>query len=320
MILWGKKFTLFMFLLFGAVVGYAISNWLRPQFTSDVLLQIDVKGNKAGKAMGDMGALLDVASPADAEIELIKSRMVLNYVVGAEHLCFSAIPMGAGDRFFHREGRMDLDSLYIPEIARTEKWKAKAISLDSFEVIAPDEQVLLTAKIGELARAGYGGDTLDIRVSKMLALPGQMFRLSQTSELQTIAALKRSLKVSEKGKQTGIIEASYNHRYPDRAASILNTIARTYLRQNVEMRSAEAAKTLEFLEKQLPGVKSKLDSVEKVLADYRFSIGSVDMTGETQAHLQKERDLQSQLLSLEQQRQAATRLFKEEHPNVHTIV
>ena len=68
MILWGKKFTLLMFILFGAVVGFGISNWLRPQFTSDVLLQIDVKGNKAGKAMGDMGALLDVASPADAEI------------------------------------------------------------------------------------------------------------------------------------------------------------------------------------------------------------------------------------------------------------
>ena len=46
MILWGKKFTLLMFVLFGAAIGFAISNWLRPQFTSDVLLQIDVKGNK----------------------------------------------------------------------------------------------------------------------------------------------------------------------------------------------------------------------------------------------------------------------------------
>ncbi len=89
-ILWNKKITLLLFLVVGAVVGITIANWLRPQYTSDILLQIDVKGGKAGKAMGEMGALLDVASPADAEIELIKSRMVLGYVVEKEQLCFNA--------------------------------------------------------------------------------------------------------------------------------------------------------------------------------------------------------------------------------------
>ncbi len=320
LILWSKKFTLFLFLIAGAFVGFVISNWLRPQYSSDILLQIDVKGGKSGKAIGDMGALLDVASPADAEIELIKSRMVLSYVVDAERMCFNATPVGAKDRFLHHEGRMDLDSLRIPFTERPEKWRARAVSEDSFEVLTADDKVLLTGKVGEMCSAAYAGDTLNIRVARMLALPGQMFVLSQTSELGAIAALKAGLKIGEKGKQTGIIEASYSHRYPDRAASILNTIAKTYLRQNVEMRSAEAEKTLEFLEKQLPGVKAKLDSAEKVLADYRYSIGSVDMTGETQAHLQKESQLQNQLLQLEQQRQQATRLFKEEHPNVQTII
>lgn len=319
-ILWDKKFTLALFIIAGGLIGFCIANWLRPQYTSDVLLQIDVKGSKAGKAMGDMGALLDVASPADAEIELLKSRMVLSHVVETEHLCFKATPIGAADRFMHKEGRMDLDSLYIPELAREGKWTAKAISVDSFQIIAPEEQVILTGKVGELNRAPYGGDTFDIRVSKMLAMPEQKFILSQSSPLRTIAALKAALKVSEKGKQTGVIEASYNHRYPDRAASILNSIAKTYLRQNVEMRSAEAAKTLEFLEKQLPGVKAKLDSVEKVLADYRYRIGSVDLTGETSAHLNKESEIQRQLLELEQQKQAAMRLFKQDHPNIQTII
>jgi tyrosine-protein kinase Etk/Wzc len=319
-ILWDKKWTLFLFLLVGAIVGFTIANWLRPQFSSDILLQVDAKGGKSGKAIGDMGALLDVASPADAEIELIKSRMVLSYVVDAERLCFKATPIGAVDRFTHKEGRMDLDSLYIPVMARLEKWRARVTSPETYEVLNQEDQVILSGKVGDMNRASYAGDTLNIRVAKMYAMPGQMFVLSQLNELGAIAALKKGLKIAEKGKQTGIIEASYSHRYPDRAASILNTIAKTYLRQNVEMRSAEAEKTLEFLEKQLPGVKAKLDSAEKVLADYRYSIGSVDLTGETQAHLQKESQLQSQLLQLEQQRQQATRLFKEEHPNVQTIV
>ena len=319
-ILWDKKFVLFLFLIAGFGIGFGIANWLRPQFTSDILLQIDVKGGKAGKAIGEMGSLLDVASPADAEIELIKSRMVLSHVVDVERMCFNATPIGVTDRFTHKEGRMDLDSLYIPIMSRKEQWRARAISPDSFEILTQEDIVLLKGNVGDMHSASYGDDTLRIRVSKMRADSGQTFIISQISDLGAMGALKAGLNVKEKGKQTGIIEASYNHRYPDRAASILNTIAKTYLRQNVEMRSAEAAKTLEFLEKQLPGVKAKLDSAEKILADYRYSIGSVDMTGETHAHLQKETELQRQLLELEQQRQAAARLFKEEHPSIQTIV
>ena len=68
-ILWKKKFLLLLFMVIGTAVGVLLGNWIRPQYTSDAMLQIDVKGNKTSKAMGEMGALLDVASPADAEIE-----------------------------------------------------------------------------------------------------------------------------------------------------------------------------------------------------------------------------------------------------------
>ena len=320
-ILWKKRFTLCLFLAAGALIGLVIGQWIRPQFTSDALLQIDVKGNKAAnRAMGEMGAILDVASPADAEIELIKSRLVLNYVVSEEHLNYSATPTSALNRLLHREGRMDLDYLFIPDMARTEKWMAVVTGDDTYAIYNEDETKLIEGKVGQMLKVLYAGDTLQIRVSRMRATVGEEFRINMSNPLIAVRSLAAGLKVAEKGKQTGVIGVSFSHRYADRAASILNTIANTYVRQNVEMRSAEAEKTLEFLESQLPGVKAKLDSSEKILADYRHSIGSVDMTGETQAHLNKEVDLQRQLLQLEQERQQATRLFKEEHPSVQTIV
>lgn len=307
-------------IVFGCGVGFLASNWMRPQFTSDALLQIDVKGNKAGKAMGEMGALLDVASPAEAEIELLKSRMVLSYVVDQERLCFNAYPKGALDRLLHHEGRMDLEDLYIPEIARAEKWTAKAVSENEIAVYTPEGVKLLQGKVDEPLSAPYGGDTLKIHVKHLLATPNQTFVLVQSEPLDAVRGLVKKLDVAEKGKQTGIIGVSYTDRYADKAASVLNTIANIYLRQNVEMRSAEAEKTLEFLEDQLPGVKAKLDTAEKKLADYRLKIGSVDMTGETRSHLEKVASLETQILQLDQQRQEATRLFKEEHPSVQTIV
>lgn len=318
-ILWKKKFLLLLFMVVGATVGILLGNWIRPQYTSDAMLQIDVKGNKTSKAMGEMGALLDVASPADAEIELIKSRMVLSNVVEDEHLCFKASPVGRMDRLLHREGRMDLEYLYIPEMAREGTWRAVATGPGSYMVVSPEGSALVEGTVGDMIKAPYAGDTLSIRVSFLHAQEGKVFVLSQTNPLSAVRALAKGLKVAEKGKKSGIIAVSYSHRFPDRAASILNSVANTYLRQNVEMRSAEAEKTLEFLEEQLPGVKAKLDSAEKVLADYRHRIGSVDMTGETQVHLQKEVDLQKQILQMEQERQRTTRLFKAEHPNVLTL-
>jgi len=314
-----KVFLVFCIMV-GCCVGFLASNWARPQYTSDALLQIDVKGNKAGKAMGEMGALLDVASPAEAEIELLKSRMVLSYVVNQEHLCFNAYPKDPIKRLTHKEGRMDLEELHIPEIAITDKWLAKTIDDTTYAIITPEETELARGVIGQPLVASYAGDSLTILVKRMRAEPGQVFVLVQTDPLDAMRGLVKKLNVAEKGKQTGIIGVSFTHQYPDRAAAILNSIANVYLRQNVEMRSAEAEKTLEFLEQQLPGVKAKLDSAEKNLADYRHKIGSVDMTGETRAHLEKDAALQRQILELEQQRQEATRLFKEEHPSVQTIV
>lgn len=319
-ILLKHKLFLSVCIVFGCIVGFLVSNWMTPQYTSDALLQIDVKGNKAGKAMGEMGALLDVASPAEAEIELLKSRMVLSFVVEQEHLCFNAYPVGVLDRLLHKQGRMDLENLYIPEIARIEKWTAEVVSENEIAVYTPEGVKLLQGPVGERLTAAYGGDTLVIQVKRLLAIPGQKFVIAQSEPLDAVRGLVKSLDVAEKGKQTGIIGVSYTNRYADKAASVLNSIANIYLRQNVEMRSAEAEKTLEFLEAQLPGVKAKLDTAEKALADYRLKIGSVDMSGETRSHLEKVAELEKQILELDQQRQEATRLFKEEHPAVQTIM
>jgi tyrosine-protein kinase Etk/Wzc len=321
-LLWKKKYVLVLFLAVSFVFGFIYAMWVRPQFTSDVLLQVNVKGSssKSTKALGEMGAVLDLASPADAEIELIKSRMVLTDVAMMEHLDIWTVPVGLWDRLTHNEGRLDVDSLEISQKSRLKQWFIVAKGVDTYALIAPGDKNVLEGKVGEVYTVVNAVDTVTIRVNYMDAKPGKKFKIVKGSLLKAERALASSLNVMEKGKQTGIISVRYSHRYPDRAASILNTIAKTYLRQNVEMRSAEAEKTLEFLEGQLPGVKAKLDSAEKILADYRYKVGSVDIGGETKAHLDKEGQLQRQIMQLEQERQSALRLFKAEHPNVQTIV
>ena len=313
---------LFIFLILGVCFGGLAAMWLRPSFRSDILLQVNVKGNKQGLALGEMGALLDVSTPSAAEMELIKSRVVLDHVVKEEKLCYSAIPLDRADRLMHREGRLDLELLEIPRAFVEAKGKLIArVTADSsaYEVIGLEGEVVLSGTVGETYRKPFAGDTLVICVKSLTATVGQTFLLNAVHPQIAAGALLKGLSISEEGKNSGIIRVSLEDRYADRVAAILNTIANTYLKQNIEMRSAEAKKTLTFLEEQLPDVKAKLDSAEQKLTSFRHSKGTIDLTGETRLHLEKDVTLQQRLIELEQKKQEALRLFRAEHPTVRTI-
>ena len=178
---------LIIFLILGVCAGGLASMWLRPAYNSDILLQVDVKGNKSAKALGEMGALLDVSTPSEAEMQLIKSRMVLSSVVEEERLCYSATPLSKADRLLHHEGRMDLEYLKIPKAVTEAKIKIVARVLadsTSYELLGDEENVLLKkGAVGETYRLPYGGDTLVVCVRSIAAKPGQMFRLSSIHPL-----------------------------------------------------------------------------------------------------------------------------------------
>ena len=318
----GKWKFLLVFLFIGVVFGGLISMWLRPSYKSDVLLQVNVKGNKQGLALGEMGALLDVSTPSAAEMELIKSRVVLDQVVEEEKLCYSAFALNKIDRLMHREGRMDLELLVIPRAFVEAEGKLIArVTADSskYDVLGLEGEVVLSGVVGETYRKPFAGDTLVICVKSMTATVGQTFLLTAVHPQMAVNALLKGLVISEEGKNSGIIRVSLENRYADRVAAILNTVANTYLKQNIEMRSAEAKKTLLFLEDQLPSVKAKLDSAEQKLTSFRNSKGTIDLSGETRLHLEKDVTLQERLIELEQKKQEVLRLFRAEHPTVRTI-
>ena len=315
------KFLL-VFLFFGVVFGCLAAMWIRPSFKSDILLQVNVKGNKQGLALGEMGALFDVSTPSAAEMELIKSRVILDQVVQDERLCYSAVPLNKLDRLMHREGRMDLELLVIPRAFEDAKGELVArVTADSsaYEVIGLEGEVVLSGKVGETYRKPFAGDTLAICVKNLTATVGQTFLLTAVHPQVAAGNLLKGLSISEEGKSSGIIRVSLENRYADRVAAILNTVANTYLKQNIEMRSAEAKKTLMFLEEQLPGVKAKLDSAEQKLTSFRNAKGTIDLSGETRLHLEKDVTLQQRIIELEQKKQEVLRLFRAEHPTVRTI-
>src|SRR5205823_11094300 len=103
------------------------------------------------------------------------------------------------------------------------------------------------------------------------------FRLTKRRRESVIDDLQDDLRISEKGKKTGIIIVALDRKDPKQVADILDAVARTYVRQNVERKSAEAAKTLEFLQSQTPELRKNVDTSEAAFKAYQVTKGSVDL-------------------------------------------
>ncbi|MBQ3721943.1 MAG: polysaccharide biosynthesis tyrosine autokinase [Fibrobacter sp.] len=313
-------------LILAGFIGLFVAMWIRPVYQVDALLQIENKNSKgmASAMMGGLGGLFASSSPAETEIELIKSRQVIGDAVEKMRLQYYATPVRKLDRLLHKEGRMELNQLEIPwdnlpEDEREKPWMAVATDSLTFDLYDHNKKkVMEGCHAGETYKFPYAGDSVIFSVTMMETKKGQRFELSKISRLDAIDAFKSVFDIKERGKKTGILEFSYQDIYPDRATKIVNEIANAYLRQNVERSNAEAQKTLEFLEKQLPDVKMQMDSAMLRFNNYRNRVGSVDINAETRLVLERRNKLQQDLLNLQQKKQDAIRLFQPEHPTIRT--
>lgn len=313
-------------LVVAGIVGVFVSLWIRPVYQVDALLQIESKNNKNSMGMmGGLGALFSNASPAETEIELIRSRQVMGAAVEKMRLQYEAEPLNFLDRLLHREGRLDLAQIEVPwdSVPKTDKIKEWEVEIkDStgrFDLYDHLDKVVLSGEPGHTYKFPYAGDSAAFGIISCDVRPGQRFVVRKRKRLDAISSFRSAFDVKEKGKKTGILEFTYQDIYPDRGMAVLNEVASSYLRQNVEERNAEAQKTLEFLEKQLPDVKAQMDSSLMNLNAYRNRVGSVDVNAETQLVLQRRMKLQQDILALQQRKQEAIRLFHSEHPTVKTL-
>lgn len=312
-------------ILLAAFLGVFVAMWIRPVYQVDALLQIESKNSKGAGMMGELGNLFASSSPAETEMELIKSRQVMGAAVEKMRLDLSAEPLNKLDRLLHQEGRIDLMNFsynkdLLPSDFRDEPWHLVAKdSLGNFDLYDYKDSLVLSGEVGKTYHFVYAGDSASFGIFKAEVREGQDFAISKYKRLDAIAKFRSAFDVKEKGKKTGILEFSYQDIYPDRGVEVLNEVASSYLRQNVEERNAEAQKTLEFLEKQLPDVKAQMDSSLLNLNTYRNQVGSVDINAETQLVLQRRMRLQQDILALQQKKQEAIRLFHAEHPTVKTL-
>jgi len=325
-----------VFLILGACYAFFSS----PIYEADMLIQVEDGKNSIQGMLGDAADALDSQTAASAEIEILRSRLVVAAAVDNLRLYITATPKYFP--FFGQKLASFNSNLSKPGIFGYGgyAWGAEAISVDSLEV-SPDLQGktlivealeggkyrithedltdVYTGSVGRLEVFNTNLGELRINIASLKANPGAKFIVVRKSRLQTIRALQGDLDIQEKGKQSGVIGAKLQGENPRITAKILNEVGRQYIKQNIERKSEEAERSLEFLNSQLPELRKRLEEAEDRYNKLRNQRGTVDLNEEAKLLLQQSVTGQSVLFDLQQKRRELLTRFTVEHPSIVAI-
>lgn len=304
-----------------AMIAVTYVMFATPIYKADALVQIEQNGSSS--LVQDINSALQNKAPqSDAEMQLITSRMVLgktvddlNLDIDVEKKTFPVF--GAGwDRLMGRQNEsVTVSTFNVPKAMHKDKF--------TLEVLNPTHY-RFTSNNGFSAEGLVGQpltkDGLTLMVSGINAHQGSEFTVIKYSTLGMINQLTNSLTVTENGKDTGVLSLTYTGADRDQIREILNSITRNYLEQNVERKSEEAAKSLDFLAKQLPVVRQHLDAAESKLNTYRQQKDSVDLSLEAKSVLDSMVNIDSQLNELTFKEAEISKLYTKAHPSYRTLL
>ncbi|HDX8871526.1 polysaccharide biosynthesis tyrosine autokinase [Klebsiella michiganensis] len=292
-----------------------------PIYQADALVQVEQKQGNA--LLNSLSQVLPDSQPQSApEIALLRSRMILGKTVDdlnlqakIEENYFPVFGRGLARLLGNKPNNLNISRLYL-SIPGEDVPEIDVKILDNDRFIVTGESIEITGKIGQLIEA----KGLSLLVSEIDAEPGTTFTVSYISRLKAITNLQDNLVIADEGKDTGILTLSLTGDDQTQIKNIIDSISTNYLSQNIARQAAQDAKSLEFLNEQLPKVRSDLDLAEDKLNGYRQQKDSVDLSLEAKAVLDQIVNVDNQLNELTIRESEVSQLFTKEHPTYKALM
>lgn len=293
-----------------------------PIYQADALLQVEQKQGNA--ILNSLSQMLPDSQPQSApEIALLQSRMILGKTVDdlnlqarVEQDYFPLFGKGWARLTGKQSGNLTVGRLYLPSDSELDIPKLKLTVKDKTHYIATFNDEDMVGKVGVL----LDNNGIALKIDNIEAEPGSVFTISYVSKLKAITDLQDLFSVADQGKDTGMLGLSLTGPDALLLEKILNSISGNYLAQNVARQAAQDAKSLEFLNEQLPKVRNELDVAEDKLNQYRRQKDSVDLSLEAKSVLEQIVNVDNQLNELTFRESEISQLYTKEHPTYKALM
>jgi tyrosine-protein kinase Etk/Wzc len=333
-----SRWFILLAVLIALLLGAAATVATPPTYEANLIIQIADAAGPSRNILGDAANVFDIKTPASAEMEIMRSRMVVAPAVekndlqvvarprylpfpGAAHFVEPGTPANEGLFASIRERLRAGRSIAVRQFEVPAAWEGQAFILTSegegrYSLRHSSLAAPLQGKVGELLQGPLGKGRVSLLVSDLQGAKGAEFSVMRKSRRKATDNLQDALQLVERGRQSGVIEASLKDTDPARAAAILNAIGANYVKQAIDRKTAEAEKSIAFLNTQLPALKEQMDRAETAYNRFRSRSGTVSFDDDARIALQRRYEINARLAEAEQRKRDLLATLGAQHPSV----
>lgn len=328
-------YVFFACIFLSLLAGFFYLKVAKPEYLVDALLRVESGRPQADTLLADLSGF-NVESPVQAEVEILKSRMILGKVAQQLNLDkllkkekSSFISSAKNEIFYspdkveYRKGSSHLSILLFETTKGFEDVSLRlTVKGDKYQVSVKNQgeyKVLGIAKPDQENIFNNESEHIKLNISFSGITNDDQFTLKKLGPKSAAGRISRNLAASEKGKRTGILEVKYQGDDKQLITDTLNRVLDVYIKENILRLSAQKKQTLGFLEEQLPKLKKDLNRVENKFNRFRKANNTVDVNKESQLLLEKSVKLETKRSELIQKKSALKSRFTDEYPLIEQI-
>ncbi|WP_182656280.1 polysaccharide biosynthesis tyrosine autokinase [Stenotrophomonas lacuserhaii] len=323
------------------IVGAAYALLASPVYQAQSMVQVESKV-PAIPGISDLASMgAPTSAAATTEVALLTSRTVIGTAVDQLQLDTVITPRRfplVGEYFARKFKPETPDAVAPPRFgASSYGWGGEAVQIHRLDVPAQMIGAPLVLQAGasgsfvlyddegeEILRGQAGkaaeGRGVTLEVVALRANPDTRFDLVKLRRFDVVSSLQQAVQAVEQGKESGILQLSYENEDPMLAEAVIARVADAYVRQNVERSSAEAASQLDFVREQLPVVRRQVEQAQVAMTAYQSKANSVDITMQTKGLLDQEVAVEASIQQLRLKQAEMDRSFTREHPAYRALL
>ncbi len=298
------KWSILSIIFLALLMAYILLYFKTPLYVSNATIEVKSDGQQAIKGDDFLGSAFSSfgKEKVDKEIEILKTFDITNHTLnklnfGTQYFIddefkkveiYHNIPLSIKDIII-----TDLNILwkmikisptkggYTLEVQNSLKKKIKhtllnstLIELDSKKVYPYNKKIktkyfeLIVEKKNDLKRPLY----INMKGNNRLIYEG---------------IIHQNLEVIQINPAAPLIQVSYKDSIPKRANIYIDTLLESFIEQSVAEKSKKINRIIDFIDKQLHDIKTKLDNSEKKLEEYRITNQAINPSLQAQTYIKE---------------------------------
>ncbi|QNL51639.1 polysaccharide biosynthesis tyrosine autokinase [Olivibacter sp. SDN3] len=295
-------FLVSLIICFAAVFLY-LRYYVTPAYHVSAKVLIDDSQSSQGSGQYDLNGLLGTTSGVDNQVEILKTRFLMESLVRDLKLYVTWFNVGSFRDVELFEPPFDLEFTVNDEVNKTlalyisptdtAKFSLKYTGDSDEEIVLDDIPFNTSFQI-----EGYGAFKLN-KNNYSFAKGKQTYKVTIAPLDNAVGRLRGALSANISNKLTTIIDLQFDHAIRAKGEYILKYYIDEYIRQNIRDKSRIADSTIAFIDERIILVNAELDGIEQNIQRFMQDKGLANIGAQSQIILQNSNEYIKELATLE---------------------